>query len=260
MLGQRRLLKILALLLLFVFGGAVQVMAATRFPVVADYVTDSAAMLTEQERLEISVMLSRYARETGNQIVVVTIPALEGEEIDDYSFRLAEKIKPGQKGVDNGGLLLISREDREAWIQVGRGLEGVLTDGKAGAIIRNGLAPDFRKADYAAGIRTAVAGIINTITPDFQLNSSFVPPAMPLWNGRLNSLALVVFFLIVVFSGVTHGCRRARWYRRGYSSGFDPYLWGLGLGSGHDFGGRTGDGDFSGGGGEFDGGGAGGSW
>ncbi|HHZ19172.1 MAG TPA: TPM domain-containing protein [Firmicutes bacterium] len=246
------------MVIIIVVVGVVQVGAVTELPVVAGYVTDTAAMLTEQERLEISVMLSRYAKETDNQIVVVTIPALEGEKISEYASRLAEKLKPGLKGKGNGVLLLIAREDRTAQMQVSNGLAKQLTDSRAGAIIRNGLAPEFRKGDYAGGIRTAVAGIINTVTPDFPLNSSFVPPAAPLWDGRLNGLLLMIFWLIAVVVAIRSSRQRVYWYRRGYSSGFDPYLWGLWFRA--DYGGYTDDKDFIGGGGEFDGGGAGGSW
>ena len=249
-----------AFALAFSIAGAVE--ALTVLPEVHDYVTDTAAMLTEGERQKIAGLLARYDQETGNQFVVVTIPSLVKEDLEGYTMRLAEKVRPGRKDKDNGALLVVVREDRKIRIDTGYGLEDRLTDGRCNSIIRNGIAPPFKTGDYASGIRAGVAGMIHLVSPDFQLDGEFVPPPINDRRG-LSTLAVIVFFiLVIVLQGVSPNTRRRRWYRGGYSGGVGPIFYGGGdYGSGSRGSSRgSGRSSFSGGGGGFGGGGASGGW
>jgi uncharacterized protein len=102
-------------------------------------------MLTSYEEIEIERLLEKNEKATSNQIVVVTIDTLGGDQLEDYSIRLAEKWKIGQKEKDNGVILLISRQERKLRIEVGYGLEGALPDGLCGSIIHNKITPSFKK-------------------------------------------------------------------------------------------------------------------
>jgi len=107
------------------------------------YVTDKAGLLSPQTKMQLEGVLRQYEQKTSNQIVIVTFPSLEEESLGDFSIRLAEAWKVGQKGRDNGVIFLIFKEDRKMRIEVGYGLEGVLPDALAGQIIQQRVAPLF---------------------------------------------------------------------------------------------------------------------
>ena len=111
--------------------------------------------------------LADYEKQTTNQIAVLMIPSLEGDNLEDYSIRLADKWKIGQKGKDNGVILLIAKNDRKLRIEVGCGLEGALPDGLAGSIIRDEIASHVRKNQFFEGINRGTDAIIRAITPGF---------------------------------------------------------------------------------------------
>lgn len=251
---------ILGLLVLILLFSAHSVMAYTQLPEIVGYVTDAAAMLTEGERMEINQLLERYDRQTGNQVIVVTIPTLDRENIESYSMRLAQKVKPGQKGKDNGAILLIIRDDRKIRIEVGYGLEGTLTDGRGGSIIRNGITPAFREGHFSQGIRAGVAGMIHILTPEFKLDAGFNPPPIQDRSTFGQWIVPLFFFIIIILtSGQRESQRRRRWRQGGFGSGFGPIYGNIGRGIG-DSGKSFPGGGFSGGGGRFGGGGSSGSW
>lgn len=236
---------------------------------ITEYVTDQAGILSEQQRAIMSRELYRYAEKTSNQILVVTIPSLEGEdprlvdeELIDYTERLFELNKPGVKGKDNGLILLVAKAERKIRIEVGYGLEEAVPDGKAGMIIRNVMAPGFQKGDFYGGITAGVYSIIKSITPDYNIEGY---QGNPVREGRKDSFpaALVVALIIGFFSfrsSLRNNQSYHRRYRRGYS---ETRHWGGGFGGGFGGfggGGSSGGGGFSGGGGSFGGGGASGGW
>ena len=122
-------------------------------------VTDKTGTLTAEQLSNLERGLAEFERKTSNQIVVLIIPTLEEGSLEDFSVRLAEKWKAGQKGKDNGVILLIVKNDRKLRIEVGYGLEGALPDVLAGTIIRNDIAPRFRKGDFYGGILSGLRGI-----------------------------------------------------------------------------------------------------
>lgn len=139
--------------------GLALLLQGTPLPSLTGRVVDDAGLLTSAERADLTGRLEAFENETSVQIVIATIPSLEGEPIEDYSIRLADAWKAGQKGLDNGVIVLVVRDDRRVRIEVGYGLEAVIPDGLAGRIIRERIAPAFQDERYYDGLLAAVEGI-----------------------------------------------------------------------------------------------------
>ncbi|MCI0750593.1 MAG: TPM domain-containing protein [Flammeovirgaceae bacterium] len=171
-------------------------------------VHDDAHVLTAQAVHELEEQLSKYEDSTSNQIAILIVQSLDGDVLEDYSMRVAEKWKLGQKDKDNGVLLLISVDDHKIRIEVGYGLEGVLTDAQSSQIIRNEIAPNFRRDDYDAGVRAAINAIIMTIGGEYVASDE---------NSDLESLSIgeririgfMIFLILAIFTMralFTEGC------------------------------------------------------
>ena len=132
-------------------------------PRLEGYVNDDAGLLTQGERAKISDLLRQFEEKTGNQVVLLTVDSLGGENLEEFSIRVAEEWKIGRKDRDNGAILLISKQDRKIRIEVGYGLEGVLTDAQCSQIIRNVMAPLFRQSNYAGGIYAGLTAMVRVI-------------------------------------------------------------------------------------------------
>ncbi len=130
-------------------------------------VHDDAHVLRQETIDRLEKELAHYEDSTSNQIAVLIITSLEGENIEGYSLKVSEKWKLGKKEKDNGVLLLIAVDDHEMRIEVGQGLEGVLTDAQCNRIIRNEMAPHFRRADFDSGVSAALHAIIATIGGEY---------------------------------------------------------------------------------------------
>jgi uncharacterized protein len=139
---------------------ATAVAAAAEVPFLTGRVTDNAEVLSDGTRRSLTALLKAHEDSTGNQIVVLTVPTLNGEGIEEYALRVFETWKLGQKGKDNGVLVVVVPNDRRMRIEVGYGLEGTLTDSLAGSIIRNVMTPLFKKGDYNSGIEAGVKAIL----------------------------------------------------------------------------------------------------
>jgi uncharacterized protein len=146
-------------LFLFVSTGAVA--AALDVPPLGGRVNDLAGIFSSQKRQELEERLRNFERQTSHQIVVLTIPGLGGDSLEDFGIRVAEAWKIGQKGLANGVILLVSKKDRKVRIEVGRGLEGILPDLVASRIIREVIAPHFRQGNDAAGVEDGIEAVIN---------------------------------------------------------------------------------------------------
>ncbi len=219
-------------------------------------VYDLANMLGDTEERALNQSLVSYDDTTSTQIAVVTIETLDGYEVSDYAIRLGEKNGIGRAGKDNGALVLVAEAERKISIQVGYGLEPVITDGLAGEIIRNYMEPAFKKQDYFGGLSAATSVMMKLASGEFTADDvksdddGFNPVALfPL---------LIIFFILFGFFR-----RRGRYAEdftgRGYHR-TGPIWWGGGFGGGGggSFGGGGGFGGF--GGGSFGGGGASGGW
>lgn len=216
-------------------------------------VNDAGNILSDAFEAELDRRLQAYEDSSSNQIAILTIPTLEDVPIEDYTLRVAEKLKLGTTDKDNGVLLLISVNDRKVRIEVGEGLEGVLPDAVCNQIIRNEIAPQFRQNDYEKGIHDAVQAMIQAIGGEYHAEEG-AAPARDDGGGTLwgTLVVLVIIILISRIGGGGHGNYR----RGGWSSGAGWYGGGFsGRSSGGGFGGG-----FSGGGGGFSGGGSSGSW
>ncbi len=132
-------------------------------PFLAGRVTDNAEILSPAMRSSLTAQLKSHEQRTGNQIAILTVPSLEGDNIEDYAVRVFESWKLGQKGKDNGVLIIVVPKERRMRIEVGYGLEGVLTDGAAGRIIRNAMAPRFKAEDYDGGVEAGVKNVIGLL-------------------------------------------------------------------------------------------------
>lgn len=132
---------------------------ATSLPSPTSFVNDFAGVLTADQKATLEASLQEYEKQTQNEIAVVFVKNLDGEDIEGFTVRLFEEWKIGKKGQDNGILFLASIEDRAMRIEVGYGLEPLLTDGSAGVIIRDFIAPEFKKGDYYAGVTAGIAEI-----------------------------------------------------------------------------------------------------
>jgi uncharacterized protein len=218
-------------------------------------VTDLSGTLSEGEAGNLEAALAGFEQSTSNQIAVLIIPSLNGEGIEDYSMRVAERNKFGKKGRDNGVLLVIAKDDRLMRIEVGYGLEGVLTDALCDQIIRRVIAPKFRQGNYAEGIDAGINAIMLATKGEFK--------GTPGGNFDIRHFTPLFFILVFIVFGIISrflgGGRRHYVGSRGYTS---RGIWFGGFGGGGFGGGGFGGGGggFSGGGGSFGGGGASGSW
>jgi len=147
---------VLALLLIFVFP--LWVLAAD-FPTQVGYVTDFAGMFSAGFRESLEEELSHFEKETTVEIAVATIESLGDYSIEEYAVRLFEDWKIGKKEKDNGILLLVAKKERKVRIEVGYGLEAIITDGRSGRIIREKIRPNFKKENYEEGVKLAVEQI-----------------------------------------------------------------------------------------------------
>ena len=146
---------------------------AQGFPNPTGLVNDFANVLSPQARQGLEQTLRQIQQDTTAEVVVVTAPSLGGTTADDYAVRLFEQWKIGKKGKDNGVLLLVAPNEREVRIEVGYGLEPVITDARASQIIRNQVLPRFREGDYDGGVTAAVAsleGYVRSGAPPTPLN------------------------------------------------------------------------------------------
>jgi uncharacterized protein len=136
-------------------------------PPLKNHVNDYAGMISSGRALDIESRLAEFQRTESTQIVVLTIPTLAGENLEEYSIRVAEAWRIGRKGLDNGVILLVAKQERKIRIEVGRGLEGKLTDLVSGRIIRGKIAPRFKEGDVDGGISDGVSAIIAVIRGEF---------------------------------------------------------------------------------------------
>lgn len=239
--------------------------AELAFPPLSGRVVDQARLLQEPARVAITEKLAALEADTGDQFVVVTVTSLQDREIEDYGYQLGRSWGIGQSETDSGVLLIVAPNERKVRIEVGYGLEPVLTDALSSHIIQTEILPSFRTGGYEAGITNGVDAVIAQLRLDpaeAQARAQAVQPAeaeIPV--GPMIIVALVFIFLFIgLIRAAASGGRR----RRG---GIAPILiWaaadalsrgGRG-GGGSSFGG--GFGGFSGGGGSFGGGGASGGW
>ena len=241
---------------------------AQTFPKLTGRVVDQANLLDPAQEAALSAKLEGLETRTKRQLVVTTLNSLEGYEISDYGYRLGRTWALGQDGngeseKDNGAILIIAPNERKMRIEVGYGLEPVLTDGLSSSIIRNDITPAFKAGDFPAGINAGVDRIITQLELPADEATKIAAAAQtnrqsdegfPI--GAIIFMLFIIFFVILpIIRSLSGGGRK---HRRG--GGGPVIIWG-----GNDWGGGGGSswgggGGFGGGGGSFGGGGASGGW
>jgi uncharacterized protein len=150
-------------LLLFALLASAQVSDGADIPYLTGRVNDNARIMSEATRNSLGEKLKEHEIRTTNQVVILTVPSLEGESIEDYAYKVFNEWKLGQKDKDNGILFVVVPDERRMRIEVGYGLEGTLPDILAGRIIQNIMAPRFREGDFDTGITEGVNAVITIL-------------------------------------------------------------------------------------------------
>ena len=250
-------------------------------PALSGRVVDEAGMLDAGQRERLTAVLADYEARTGSQIAVLLVTSTEPEAIEQFSIRVTDAWKLGRKGIDDGVLLMVARDNpsalRRLRIEAGRGVQGVLTDAQSKRILQDVIAPHFRQNHYYEGLVAGVGAIATLLNKE-----SFPAPAQQQLpqrqvqqdGGGFSLFAIVPLIIGFLMLRSIFRPRRSRlsphWGRRS-SSGLGDVATGIILGNimsgmgrgGGGFGGGGGGfggGGFSGGGGSFDGGGASGDW
>ena len=244
-------------------------MAAPAYPPLTGRVVDDAHILQPAEVAALTAKLANFETQSQRQIVVATVPSLGGDEIEDYANGLFRAWGLGNKQRNDGLLLVIAPVEHKMRIEVGYGLEGIITDALSSIIIRHDLTPKFRAGDYAGGINAATDDLIAQLRlpPDqaravaAKAGEQVKREGQPHFDGGTVVFLIIfgLFFVLPFLRMLGGGGRR---YGGGVSV-FPMFLGGLGGfgGGGSDWGGGDGGGGgFSGGGGSSGGGGASGGW
>lgn len=241
--------KSLLLAWLLLLPGLAWAQSAPEFPELTGRVVDRADMLPPAEEARLSQMLQAHEQASTEQVVVVTLPDLQGFPIEDFGYQLGRHWGIGQKGEDNGALLIVARDERKVRIEVGYGLEGRLTDANASLIINRIITPAFRQGDFATGIVDGAEAMIQVLGGE-----PLALPQGPAAQEKPKPGLVGLFFMIMLMVSLMGG--------RGGGRGGAALLGGALLGSamGGRGGGGFGGGGFGGGGGGFGGGGASGGW
>lgn len=256
-------------------------------PALTERVTDLTGTLSAEDRASLTASLAALEKDKGAQVVIVLLPTTQPESIEQFGIRLADAWKIGRKGIDDGVIVIVAKNDRRMRIEVGYGLEGAIPDAIAKRIVAEQMAPRFREGDFAGGLRATVATLDKVIRGEplpapvvqtapnggepadaltFLLIVFFMAGVIRSMFGLLGSLAVSgvagwLAWTIFASLGLAGGAALLafvlsfiRLGRGGWSSG------GGGGFSGGFGGGSSGGGGFSGGGGGFGGGGASGNW
>jgi uncharacterized protein len=240
---------------------------AQTFPALTGRVVDAANVIPPDVEARLDQKLAALETQSHRQLVVATLPDLQGYEISDYGYQLGRAWGIGSKEQNDGALLIVAPKERKVRIEVGYGLEGIVTDGLSSLIIQNQIVPKFKAGDMPGGIEAGTDALVTQLTlPEDQARiAAGRAESAKLAQGGDSIIPFAFFGFIFLFVFVIPMfVRVARW--RGYQpKGLGPViLWSVAdaiasartSSGGSSFGG----GGFSGGGGSFGGGGSSGSW
>lgn len=247
---------------------AAPALAAPKFPVLTGRVVDGANMLSPAVETNLTGRLAALESQTGRQLVVVTVPSLEDYPIEDYGYQLGRQWGIGEAKADNGVLFIVAPNERKVRIEVGYGLEPILTDALSSIILQTAVIPRFKAGDMEGGVVAGADAIADQLAlPPQEAQARAQQAAARQQDGGKGGSGLpgivILIVILFIFSAIGRGRRRRR--------GLGGVLPGIILGSilsgggrgGGGFGGGGGGfggGGFSGGGGSFGGGGSSGSW
>jgi uncharacterized protein len=240
---------------------------AQSFPKLTGRVVDAANLLSPAQETELDAKLAALEQAGKRQLVVATVPDLQGYAIEDYGYRLGREWAIGRKSVNDGAILLVAPKERKVRIEVGYGLEPIVTDALSSVIIQSRILPAFRNGDMAGGIIAGADALIELLNlPDEQAAARADRIVGEARQERSGGIPFSLIFWGLVLGFILLSMLRSRAGGRSFRGGRAPViLWGPGLGGGWGgggggWGGGGGGGGFSGGGGSFGGGGASGSW
>ncbi len=266
---MRRLAGLLGLLAAFLWAAPAFAQAtsaaAPKFPELSGRVVDDAHVLSPEVQADLTAKLAALEQKTSRQLVVVTLPSLQGYEISDYGYQLLRHWGIGQKGLNNGAILIVAPSEHKVRIEVGYGLEPILTDALSSVILQEQVIPKFRAGDVSGGVEAGTDALIQQLSLD-QSDAETKAAAAAAQTHHVRHhvgigglIPLIVLFFII--SSLFRG--------RGGGGGMGwilPLMFlgggrgGWGGGGDDDGGGWGGGGGFSGGGGSGGGGGASGGW
>ncbi len=257
-IGQAVLILLAAAGLLLVASTA----WAQTFPALTGRVVDAANIIPPDVEARLDQKLAALETQSHRQLVVTTLPDLQGYEISDYGYQLGRAWGIGSKEHNDGALLIVAPKERKLRVEVGYGLEGVLTDGLSSLIIQDAIVPKFKAGDMPGGIEAGTDAIIKQLTLPEDQARKIAAEAASASGGASIDFSTIIFLLFFFFFFLLPLLRTLRGGRRYNSGGVGPVIiWpgssggGWGSGGGGGFGGG-----FSGGGGSFGGGGSSGSW
>jgi uncharacterized protein len=210
----------LALALLFF---STQALLALEVPQIQGRVNDYAGILAPATARQLEAVLQSFEAAQSTQIVLLTIPSLDGASLEDFSLRVVEAWRPGQSKLDNGALLLIAKNDRKLRIEVGYGLEGKLTDLVSGRIIRDIITPRFKDGNFDQGVIDGISAMMAAVTGEFKATDSNRRQ-----NRGIDPGAMFIFFL-VLFSMLGRMLARAPWVAAGVGAVLTPTLGAIAL-------------------------------
>jgi uncharacterized protein len=239
-----------------------QAAAEPAFPELTGRVVDDAGLLSYPDKVAITADLKALEDKSSDQLVVVTVPSLQGYAIEDFGHQLGRRWGIGTAKFDNGVLLIVAPNERKVRVEVGTGLEGTLTDALSRIVIENSILPRFREGDFAGGIKNGVRDIALVLTGD----AAEVEARARARNDAEDPIIVWLFIILwlAIFFWIAYSMWRSARYaapnaRRGTSGPI--FIPGPGWDRGGGWsGGGGGGGGFSGGGGSFGGGGASGGW
>jgi len=185
------------------------VLLAISIPALTGRVVDDAGMLSPEQRAALTGKLEQIEKENSVQIVVLTVPSLQGEPIEDFAVEVAQKWAIGQKGLDNGAVLVVAKKERQIRIEVGYGLEGIIPDGLAGRIIREQIAPHFKQNDFYGGLDAGINALALAARKEYPLKSPEQPA--PEATGGLLSCLFIAAVLWFVLTGMFIHSRSGGW-------------------------------------------------
>jgi uncharacterized protein len=258
-------------LVLLALSSASPLRADPTLPTLTGRITDDADLLKAEDRSAIESELADLEQKSTDQVAIVTLKSLQGYTIEDIGIQLGRKWGIGQKGKDNGILLIVAPNEHKVRIEVGRGLEPVMTDLMSKLIITNAIVPAFRKDDFAGGIRAGVRDIKDVLLGDAEAvkERATGPRRTDSPTPDTMQIILLIFWICVVLYILYAVYRSAQAAQqagvtRSRRHGTPVFIPGSSdsWGGGWSGGGSSGDsgGGWSGGGGDFGGGGASGSW
>lgn len=189
--------RFLLLALLFFALALPTASLALDVPQLKGRVNDYANILSSSEAGKLERKLAEFEKTDSTQIVVLTVPSLKGEDLEEYSIKVAESWRIGWKGLDSGVILLISQAEKKIRIEVGRGLEGKLTDLIAGRVIRSAIVPHFRTGDFDGGIEAGTTAIMDAVRGEFKAQDRGAAGDQGTSKRSASSMFTLAIFLVI---------------------------------------------------------------